>query len=479
MALMDYLKGPEHAANAARLEAELQATKDRARQDYGALQSRFDELEAKAKEIGLLSLLEVQERIKGEEARLAEVCRKTEAAEAKLAKAKEELAQLRKQILVAEDTIELEEFALYSPKYQFTNSAEYKARLEEIREDQKATARGLSAAVDSWDAPGVTLTKAEWKQLRKDGLKLALRAFNSESEYCIDNVKFNNVERMEERIRRSFEACNKLLRRTDAWWKDIVLERKLDELRLSHEYQVKRQEEKEAARQAREDAREQEKLEREIREARAKIEKERRHFTGALQKLQLRLQASSDDQERSELQARIDELSSQNSKLDEEERLLDYREQNARAGYVYVISNIGAFGEGIFKIGMTRRLEPMDRVDELGDASVPFRFDVHAMVFSDDAPRLEAKLHAHFAAGRINKVNGRKEFFRADLAEIEAVIRANYDAVVEVVHTAPAEQFRESLRMAMPLEAIQVAERAAANGRLTVPDEEGGTAVAA
>ncbi len=205
----------------------------------------------------------------------------------------------------------------------------------------------------------------------------------------------------------------------------------------------------------------QEKLEKEIREARAKIEKERRHFTSALQKLQLRLGAANDQKERDDLQIRIDEISGQNSKLDEEERLLDYREQNARAGYVYVISNIGAFGEGIFKIGMTRRLEPMDRVDELGDASVPFRFDVHALVFSDNAPALEAKLHSHFAAGRLNKINGRKEFFRAELKEIEAVIRANYDAVVEVVHAAPAEQFRESLRLAMPVESIQISEQIA------------------
>ena len=165
-----------------------------------------------------------------------------------------------------------------------------------------------------------------------------------------------------------------------------------------------------------------------------------------------------DQTERDDLQSRINELSSQNNQLDDEVKLLDYRERNARAGYVYVISNIGAFGEGIYKIGMTRRLEPMERIDELGDASVPFRFDVHALVFSDDAPALEAKLHAHFAAGRLNKVNGRKEFFRADLNDIEAVIRANYDAVVEVVHTAPAEQYRESLKLAMPIESIQAFE---------------------
>ena len=309
---------------------------------------------------------------------------------------------------------------------------------------------------------GVTLTKTEWKQLRKDVLKLSLRAFNSECENCIDNVKFNNFDRMVERIRRSFDACNKLLKRTECWWTEVVLQRKLAELHLAYEFQVKRAEEKEMARQAREDQREQEKLEREIREVRAKIDKERRHFVSAIQKLQLRLATAQSEQEREDLQARLTELAQQNRALDEEERVLDYREQNARAGYVYVISNIGAFGEGVYKIGMTRRLEPMERVDELGDASVPFRFDVHALVFSDNAPALEAKLHAHFAVGRMNKVNGRKEFFRADLKEIEAVIRANYDAVVEVVHAAAAEQYRESLRMVMPAESIQAAELAVA-----------------
>jgi len=461
MSLGDYLKGPEYKANAARLEAELQAHLQQSQAAMQALQAKNDDLEAKAREIGLLDLLAVKKQIQVEEARLAGVQVQVEVTQTDLEAARSQLQDVQEQILGAEDTVQLESFALYEPKYQFTNSIDYKNRLDEIREDQKRTARGLSAEVDAWDNYAVEFTKAQWKKLRKDALKLALRSFNSESEYCVDNVKFSNLEKMEERIRRSFETCNKLLKAVDAWWKDIVLERKLQELYLAHEYQTKRQEEKEAARQAREDQREQEKLEKEIREARAKIEKERRHFTSALQKLQLRLGAATDQQERDDLQTRINELSSQNSKLDEEERLLDYREQNARAGYVYVISNIGAFGEGIYKLGMTRRLEPMDRVDELGDASVPFRFDVHALVFSDNAPALEAKLHSHFAAGRLNKVNGRKEFFRADLKEIEAVIRANYDAVVEVVHAAPAEQYRESLRLAMPVVSIQTSERIA------------------
>ena len=461
MALGDYFKGPEHKENAARLAAELQANRQQSQAEMQTLQAKYDDLEAKARDIGLLDLLAVKKQIQNEETLLASVQAQVAATQADLEAARSQLKEIQQQILGAEDTVQLESFALYEPKYQFTNSIDYKNRLDEIREDQKRTARGLSAEVDAWDNYAVEFTKAQWKKLRKDALKLALRSFNSESEYCIDNVKFSNLEKMEERIRRSFETCNKLLKAIDAWWKDIVLERKLQELYLAHEYQMKRQEEKEAVRQAREDRREQEKLEKEIQVARAKIEKERRHFTSALQKLQLRLGAAVDQDERDDLQTRIDELSSQNSKLDEEERLLDYREQNARAGYVYVISNIGAFGEGIFKIGMTRRLEPMDRVDELGDASVPFRFDVHALVFSDNAPALEAKLHSHFASGRLNKVNGRKEFFRADLKVIEAVIRANYDAVVEVIHAAPAEQYRESLRLAMPLDSIQTSERIA------------------
>lgn len=468
MALADYFKGPKHKANATRLEADLKAHRQQSQSEMQALQAKYNDLEAKAKQIGALDLLAIQDQIRNEENRLAALQTKIAAEQSDLESARAQLLATQQQILGAEDTVLLESFGLYTPKYRLTNSIEYKTRLDAIREEQKRTARGLSAEVDAWESHAVELTKAQWKKLRKDALKLALRSFNSESEYCLENVKFSNLEKMEERIRRSFETCNKLLSSIDAWWKDVVLERKLQELYLAHEYQVKRQEEKEAARQAREDQREQEKLEREIREARAKIEKERRHFTSAIQKLQLRLAAAIDLQEREDLQTRIDEITNQSNQLDEEEKQLDCREQNARAGYIYVISNIGAFGEGIFKIGMTRRLEPMDRVDELGDASVPFRFDVHALVFSDDAPLLEAKLHSHFAAGRLNKVNGRKEFFRADLKEIEAVIRANYDAVVEVVHAAPAEQFRESLRLAMPLESIQISEQLAI-GRSTRP----------
>jgi len=115
-----------------------------------------------------------------------------------------------------------------------------------------------------------------------------------------------------------------------------------------------------------------------------------------------------------------------------------------KAGYVYIISNIGSFGKDVYKIGMTRRLEPLDRIDELGSASVPFQFDVHAMIFSDDAPALEAKLHQRFDHQKVNMVNGRKEFFKVPLAEIMKAVKEYHAQAVEFTEEAEAAQYRES-----------------------------------
>ena len=124
---------------------------------------------------------------------------------------------------------------------------------------------------------------------------------------------------------------------------------------------------------------------------------------------------------------------------------VDYREANKKAGYVYIISNIGAFGENVYKIGMNRRLDPMERIDELGDASVPFKFDVHAMIFSEDAPALENQLHKAFESKKLNKINSRKEFFNVSLSEIKKVVRQNFDKTVEWTDIAEAEQYRQSI----------------------------------
>jgi hypothetical protein len=450
VALSDYLNGPKYRRRAQELELIL-----------SELQERYAHVQALATKFGAMEVFEVQRSIQQEHANLGEVRLAIQSAERHVEELAHRSAELRGKILVFEEALLLESFALYQPKFKLNASHEYKTRLDMVRERQKAMIKNGEAATGNmgWEVNG---SKAEGRKLVNDMLKLVIRSFNNEADYCVDNVKFDNIELGEKRIRQSFEACNRLGRIMSVRLAEAYLNLKLDELRLAHEFQVKKQEEKEEAKRMREELREQQKLEQEIRAAREKIAKERKHFAAALRDLDARLQKAVSEEDRSLLLAKISEIEAGKANLDSEEKLIDYREHNAKAGYVYVISNIGAFGEGIYKIGMTRRLEPMERVDELGDASVPFWFDVHAMVFSDNAPALEAKLHEHFAAGRLNKVNGRKEFFRADLSEIEAVIRANYDAVVEVTHEAAAAQYRESLRMAMPNPEIQQLERAAA-----------------
>ena len=188
-----------------------------------------------------------------------------------------------------------------------------------------------------------------------------------------------------------------------------------------------------------------EKLQREIEDARKKISKDKKHYENALAQAQERLSAEKDEAKHADLLKKVAELEGQIEKLDGELKTVDYREANQKAGYVYIISNIGAFGENVYKIGMTRRLEPQDRIDELGDASVPFTFDVHALIFSDDAPKLEAALHHAFEDRKVNMVNTRREFFRVTLDEIKQVVRDNFDKTVEFIDVPAAEQYRETL----------------------------------
>ena len=150
--------------------------------------------------------------------------------------------------------------------------------------------------------------------------------------------------------------------------------------------------------------------------------------------------------------AKINDIDLHLNEVDKNLKDIDYREANKRAGYVYIISNIGSFGKDIYKIGMTRRLDPQDRVDELGDASVPFAFDVHAMIFSDDAPTLENNLHKEFDDKKVNMVNGRKEFFHVTLEEIKEAVKKYNENIIEIKDTPDAEQYRESLLIRKKLE---------------------------
>lgn len=212
-------------------------------------------------------------------------------------------------------------------------------------------------------------------------------------------------------------------------------------VKIEYNYYVKkeqaRQEQLAIREQMRQEAEERKALERE----KKKIAEEESKYEGEIEKLKTALSAA-DSSESDALKARIAELEAQLSdviiKKDEIVKLA-----NGKAGNVYIISNLGAFGEDVFKIGMTRRLNPQDRVDELGSASVPFRFDVHSFIFSDDAVKLESELHSRLNNKRVNKVNLRKEFFRVSIDELEELVN-QIDPTADFSRTMMAEEYRQS-----------------------------------
>jgi hypothetical protein len=363
-----------------------------------------------------------------------------------------QLSSKKAELIVLDDEILLQSFGFYKPRYEFENSEIYRAKLGQIRKQQETMVKERRAAYCTTSFT-VNDSKKEGERLVKDYVKLLLRSFNNECDASIINVKFTNVNSIETKLKKAFEVLNNLGQRMNIVISPEYLNLKLSELYLCHEYQIKKQEEKEEQRRIREEMREDAKLQKEIEELKAKIEKEERHFNQALQKLNTQLKTATTDNERDLLQNEINSIKNNLAKVEKDKEDVLYREQSTRAGYVYIISNIGSFGENVYKIGVTRRLEPQDRVDELGDASVPFYFDVHAMIFSDDAPALENALHKAFNNRRLNRINLRREFFHVTLSEIEDVVRRNFNKPVEFTKLAEAEQYRQSMQMQLSLKA--------------------------
>jgi hypothetical protein len=363
--------------------------------------------------------------------------------------AEAELEEKKKLLTATDDALLLQEFGLYEPKYKLTTVSEYKARLDHLRVLQASMARDGSACAHGtkWEVNG---SSAQGSRMVREFTKLIVRAFNTECDDTIERVKFFNIDASRKRIEKSFALLNRLGSQMQIRLTFEYLSTKIMELELAFEFQLKKQEEKEEQRKLREKMREDLKLQREIDTARESLIKEERHFRRALTQMEERLANATMNADRTLLESEIALIQEKIAEVGIKRQNVDYRAQNARAGYVYVISNLGAFGEGIFKIGVTRRLEPLDRIDELGDASVPFDFDVHALVFSDDAYGLEAALHRHFSDYRLNMINGRKEFFRAGINEIEEVLRENFAKPVEFIKVAEAAEYRQSLRLGAP-----------------------------
>lgn len=358
---------------------------------------------------------------------------------------KHKIIERRAELIELDEKILLQSFSLYQPTYNFASSAEYKEKLDEIRTRQKEMLQARTAATGAidWSVNG---SLAKGRKMVNDTQKLLLRAFNSECEYVTWKVKYNNFDSCYKRIENAYKAIQKLGVTMSIEISREYFDLKIQELRLALEYQQAKELERERQRELRERQREELAVQKELEEARRKIEKEHTHYQNALYTTRKQFETAT-DAERALLAEKISELETRVTEAKKNLADIDYREANQRAGYVYVVSNIGSFGEEVFKIGMTRRLNPQERIDELGGASVPFKFDVHAMIFTEDAPKLEAALHHAFEKQKLNLINKRREFFRVSLAEIERVVRENFDRSVEFIREPDAEQFRESEKL--------------------------------
>ena len=321
-------------------------------------------------------------------------------------------------------------------KHPAESSLELGGLLSDVRSQVKEMIRGKSA-IRTADNFTFNNSASKGRKFVADMSKMMLRAYNAEVENCVLTVKAGNGEAAHKRLERARDQVERLGAlinlRIDGRYHTL----RLEELDLSLRYQNAKKAEKEAEREERARLREERKAQQELAQRRSKLDKEREHYQHVLQSLVEQGRVGEAEEIRSQLEG-----------LDREIEKVDFRAANIRAGYVYVISNVGAFGDRMVKIGMTRRLEPMDRLRELGDASVPFGFDVHALFFSEDAVSVEADLHRRFSHRRVNRVNTRREFFYASPAEVRDVLSEVTGNLLEFTEEPEAEQYRLSLQIA-------------------------------
>ena len=411
--LRGHAKGLEHA----------EAEKQRVMAEGKAYADRFNAQAAEAKQ-----------KFEDRQARLDEEIKRLTA----------EVAAMQEEHRILADEINLRHLGFYEARYSFTTSLAYQAALDENLAKQQAVIKAKRAAICRQDLTFIQSNAAARGQLDKL-LSLMLRAFNGDCDSAISRVRANNFLAIEGRIDRAFAAINKLGAPQSCAITDEFKELKLDELRLTHEHALKVQAEREEQRELRERmreeaivAKEQEKADREAAEA----AEHERLVQEALDAARAEMEAAAGERH-AELEAKMRELEQQVADAHAKTERAISEAQRTRVGHVYVISNIGAFGENIYKIGMTRRKEPEDRVSELSGAAVPFDFDIHALIRTDDAPALEAELHRRFTDRRVNVINERKEFFHVTMDEIAVVVRERCGDI-ELTLVAEAAEFYQS-----------------------------------
>lgn len=347
-------------------------------------------------------------------------------------RARLQASSLGNEVVVLDDEQVLQEVGIYRYHHPLENAPAYQERLEDLG-GRIADLVKVGLAIEKSNLFTFDNSLAKGRKMTTDLAKLMLRAYNAEVDNCIRSLRIGNVVTAKKRIESSRKTIAKLGKMMQMRISDAFHALRLEEIELTADFLMKKQEEREAAREERARLREERKVAMELAAEKERLTKERSHMWNALEAIRARGESDADLEEKL---AAIDAAIERN----------DYRAANIRAGYVYVISNRGAFGKNVVKIGLTRRLEPIDRINELSGASVPFRFDVHSLFFSEDAVTLESDLHRHFADRRVNHANTRKEFFFASPTEVREVLTSKVGNLLEFNELAESTEYLQSVR---------------------------------
>lgn len=375
---------------------------------------------------------ELRARIAEQARRSAEPDAEFLSLQAKIRIARRDLGRLDGEIYDASGILNVQEAGIYEYRHPLDDAEAYKVELSTLRYEMKQAVANDNAisSGQTWQLGG---SAADGKRMVTNITKLMLRAYNSEGDSIVRSVRPYKLDESLAKLNAAATTIAKLgstlkLEITPAYHR-----LRLREIELTADYQNKVAEQKEADRAERERLREERKANEELDRERERLQRELTHYQTAL----ATLDDSGDPTARDRLQDKLAEVLAAVASV-------DARRANLRAGYVYVISNVGTMGSGVVKIGLTRRQDPMDRVNELGDASVPFRFDVHALIFSDDAVTLETKLHQHFAGQAVNLINRRREFFYTTPQEVKEQLKRLHADLLQFTDRAEAPEWTQS-----------------------------------
>ncbi|MDR2241088.1 MAG: DUF4041 domain-containing protein [Zoogloeaceae bacterium] len=400
----------------------------------------IEKLEKQIADLGLLTVLELENKkneLQNEVTALTEKCESLRIqADNAIAEEQARLNEIRSQIVETEELALLQEAGVYRYRHPLNDAVAYKLKLKRIEERIKAAVKKDGGAVSGSTNWTVNGSQAQGRKMVNETSKLMLRAFNAEADNAVQTLKPYKLDAATDRLIKVAATIERLGKTMSISIDYAYLRLRIEELELTADFLQKEAEEKEVERAEKERLREERKAQQEMERERARLEKERQHYENALAAL-----AQKGDEEGA---ARLREQLGDVQRAIED---VDYRAANIRAGYVYVISNIGSFGEDTVKIGMTRRLDPIDRIRELSDASVPFNFDVHALFFSKDAVSIETAMHQRLADRRINKINQRREFFRATPLEAKAHLAELAGELLQFTDIPEAREYRESITL--------------------------------